>query len=127
MIFEGNLSPMRRYYAVKSLVSATQAGLAARAYEHDHGELPGTLDALVPAYLTAVPIDYMDGRPIRYSKAERAVWTIGPDNLAAPLPPVPATRSDHTEDEEHIFRLDHRLHPPAEPPPAAGRPDTPAP
>ncbi|MDR2675685.1 MAG: hypothetical protein LBC18_12725 [Opitutaceae bacterium] len=127
MIFEGDLSTMRRYYAVKSLVSAAQAGLAARAYEHDHGELPGTLDALVPAYLPAVPIDYMDGRPIRYSKAERAVWTIGPDNLAAPLPPVPATRSDHTEDEEPIFRLDHRPRPPAEPPPAAGRPDTPAP
>jgi hypothetical protein len=128
MVFESDLSMARRHYITKSIVSAAQAALAARAYEHDHGKLPDTLDVLVPRYLSTVPIDYMDGRPIRYSKAERAVWTIGPNNLAEPLPPAPATRNDHTDDEEHIFRLDHRPRPPDEPPPAtASQSNAPAP
>jgi hypothetical protein len=126
-ISEGLLSGINRYYIIKSRLSAAQAALAARAYELDHGELPEILDALVPAYLPAVPIDYMDGQPIRYSKSERAIWTIGPNNLAAPLPPSPATRNDHTEDEKFIFRLDPVSLPSDEPPPAASQPDTPAP
>lgn len=47
------------------------ARLALQLYEADHGELPPTLAALVPAYLPAVPTDpySADGRPIAYERA----------------------------------------------------------
>ncbi len=31
-----------------------------------HGKLPVNLDALVPEFVSAVPVDYMDGKPLRY-------------------------------------------------------------
>jgi len=43
--------------------------LAIRLYQHDHaGRLPPTLDALVPAYLPAVPLDPLaaGGQPVKY-------------------------------------------------------------
>jgi hypothetical protein len=45
--------------------------LALRAYEVDHGERPATLDALIPDYLGAVPLDPLAaaGTPIGYVEA----------------------------------------------------------
>jgi len=64
----------------QSRLSATQAFLAVRAYQQNHdGELPPTLDALVPDYLSAVPLDYYDRAPIRYSREFRAIWSLGRD------------------------------------------------
>lgn len=66
------------YNRDQSLISATQALLAVRAYQIDHHDaLPDTLDALVPDYLPSVPLDYMDFAPIRYSKEQRVIWSIG--------------------------------------------------
>jgi hypothetical protein len=44
-------------------------GLAIRIYQHDHGQRPETLEALVPDYLPVLPLDPLaaDGRPIRYA------------------------------------------------------------
>ncbi len=65
-------------YNSESTISATQALLAVRAYQHDHdGALPETLDILVPRYLPAVPLDYYDREPIRYSPEFRAIWSLG--------------------------------------------------
>ncbi len=66
----------------QSTISATEAFLALVLYHREHGELPVTLAALVPAYLPAVPRDYLDGQPIRYSREFRAVWSVGYENFA---------------------------------------------
>ena len=44
-------------------------GLAMRLYEVDHGHRPETLQALVPAYIPAIPSDPFDraGAPLRYA------------------------------------------------------------
>ncbi|AHF93890.1 hypothetical protein OPIT5_30710 [Opitutaceae bacterium TAV5] len=62
--------------------SGTEAFLALRLYalEHDN-TLPATLDALVPDYLSAVPRDHADGKPIRYSREFHALWSVGENNL----------------------------------------------
>ena len=53
--------------------------LAIALYRLDHGQLPPTLDALVPDYIDAVPNDPYDGEPIRYD-AERAIlYSVGED------------------------------------------------
>ncbi len=62
----------------ESRISATRAFLALRAYQQDHdGELPPTLNVLVPDYLSSVPLDYYDREPIRYSPEFRAIWSLG--------------------------------------------------
>lgn len=65
----------------RAAVSAFEALVATRRYHADHGTLPDTLDALVPCYLPAVPVDYFDGAPIRYSREYRAVWSVGRGGL----------------------------------------------
>jgi hypothetical protein len=57
------------------------ACLAAERYRQVHHEWPVSLDALVPAELSAVPIDPFDGHPIRYRKLADGVvlYSIGQD------------------------------------------------
>ncbi|MEW6307147.1 MAG: hypothetical protein AB1705_27095 [Verrucomicrobiota bacterium] len=42
------------------------AAIAVRRYQLRHGKAPGRLGELVPEFLGAVPVDYMDGQPLRY-------------------------------------------------------------
>ncbi|MDR0353658.1 MAG: hypothetical protein LBI02_10055 [Opitutaceae bacterium] len=67
---------MKYFYRTGALHSLAQAALALRAWQAGHDALPGTLEALVPACLPSVPIDYMDGNPIRYWKESGEIWTI---------------------------------------------------
>ena len=58
----------------------TQLVIAAARWRLDHdGELPPTLDALVPQYLPAVPADpwSKDGKPLNYDAATGVVWSVG--------------------------------------------------
>jgi hypothetical protein len=78
------LAPAFRSFHMKKCaenvnVGVTQLVLALRAYELDTGELPETLDALVPDYLDAIPIDDFDGRPLRYSREKEVVYSVGED------------------------------------------------
>jgi hypothetical protein len=60
----------------ESRISVTEVFLALLLYHREHGNLPSSLDALVPGYLPLVPRDYYDGQPIRYSRDLRAVWSV---------------------------------------------------
>ena len=54
--------------ALAALANA-QAAVALERWRLAHpGRLPDTLAELVPAYLTAVPLDPYDGQPVRYQK-----------------------------------------------------------
>jgi hypothetical protein len=52
-------------------VASTGVLVALRAYQVEHGALPGSLDALVPEEISAIPESAMGGKPIRYSRGER--------------------------------------------------------
>lgn len=58
-------------------------GIALQRYQRDHnGRPPENLQALVPAYLDAVPIDRMDGNPLRYrveTDGTFTLWSLGQD------------------------------------------------
>jgi len=60
-------------------VSITRLLLALKAYKTDTGELPLSLDELVPEYLDAVPRDPFGGKPIRYSREESILYSVGED------------------------------------------------
>lgn len=67
-------------------ISVTQAWIALRLFEKQTGDLPESLDLLVPAYLPVVPRDYFTGDAVRYSRDVRAVWSAGETNLVVTHP-----------------------------------------
>lgn len=62
-------------------VRAARAGIAVQRYRLANGNLPNTLEDLVPSYIDAVPEDPYDGRTIRYDELETGfvVYSIGED------------------------------------------------
>lgn len=80
-------------------ISALQTYVALRADQARAGELPTTLDALVPAYFRHVPIDSTDGAQIRYSRELGAVWSVGINNYTPSSKP--------TEPTDIVYRVIH--------------------
>lgn len=61
------------------LISATQLLVALKCYKLDYGQLPETLDELVPEFIDRMPIDDFDGKPLRYSKEKKIIYSVGSD------------------------------------------------
>lgn len=61
---------------------ALRAAIAAERFRLANGTWPVKLDALVPKYLDAVPLDPIDGKPIRYAIIPEGIktWTISDDD-----------------------------------------------
>jgi hypothetical protein len=73
---------MRRAFHCETERSLTDCGIALRRFHLVKGRLPENLDELVPEYLEQVPIDRMDGRPLRYrlnGDDAFVLWSIGDD------------------------------------------------
>lgn len=51
--------------------------IAMARYRLDHGSWPPDFAALVPGYLDAVPIDPVDGNPLRYDSTSKIIYSIG--------------------------------------------------
>lgn len=61
-----------------------QTAMAVERWRSAHGDaLPPALEALVPQYLAAVPIDLMDGKPLKFRASAKGyvVYSIGEDGL----------------------------------------------
>lgn len=71
---------------------AARVAVALQRYHNQHDAWPESLDALVPDALPAIPADWVDGQPLRYTRSEDgqpALYSIGPDgddDNAKPLP-----------------------------------------
>jgi hypothetical protein len=63
----------------RSYNSAVQVLLALKVYHMRHGELPESLDALVPEFFDELPRDWFDGGPIKYNREKALVYCVGPD------------------------------------------------
>ena len=60
-------------------VSMMRGLVALRGYKKKHGKLPESLGELVPEFIEEVPTDPFDGNPVRYSKTNKLVYSIGRD------------------------------------------------
>ena len=74
--------------------STATCAIALKRYSLRNGKLPASLDALVPEFLPSVPIDYMDGKPMKYhlnTDGTFTLYSIGEDGKDgggdASLPP----------------------------------------
>lgn len=65
--------------AAEALQTMVVTALALERYRVEKGAYPMTLDALVPAYVSELPIDAMDRQPLRYRFADGSytMWSIG--------------------------------------------------
>lgn len=53
--------------------------MALRCYQTDTGQLPSSLETLIPNYLKSIPLDPYSGSPMLYSKQNKRIWSIGSD------------------------------------------------
>ena len=60
-------------------IRAIQILIALKCYKQKTGDLPDSLDELVPEYLTEIPLDDFDGKPMKYSKKNKVVYAVGTD------------------------------------------------
>ncbi|MBN2560578.1 MAG: hypothetical protein JXQ75_06580 [Phycisphaerae bacterium] len=70
-----------RYRLARCLRDAALTMLALAEYYRQHRDYPETLDELVPDLLPRLPIDYADGRILRYRRVENnfVLYSIGED------------------------------------------------
>lgn len=60
----------------------TRAAVALERHRRKHGAHPATLNQLAPEFFSAVPVDWMDGKPLRYRRAPGGtytLWSVGED------------------------------------------------
>src|SRR2546429_2237026 len=73
--------------------SLTVAAISLKRYQLRHGKFPPNLDALSPDFFAAVPVDYLDGGPLRYrleSDGLIRLYSVGLDGVDDGGNPQPA-------------------------------------
>lgn len=67
----------------KAQRDVARSAIAIERYRRIHGELPQTLDALVPDLLPKVPADPFDGAPLRYLRTDSGckIYSVGQDRI----------------------------------------------
>ncbi len=75
------IKPARTFHTIQARLECAAAALAAERYRLAQGHWPDRLDALVPAYLAAVPRDPFDGQPLRLRLLPDGlvIYSVGPD------------------------------------------------
>lgn len=66
---------MEQSDAMRSLHELVVTAIALERYRLEHGGYPQGLDELVPGYMNVMPMDAIDGQPLRY-RGERDVYTL---------------------------------------------------
>jgi hypothetical protein len=72
----------------------TVTAIALKRYQLAHNAYPASLNELVPQYLAQVPLDFMDGKPLRYklqADGSFLLYSVGEDGEDNGGDPKPAT------------------------------------
>jgi hypothetical protein len=78
------LKSIKKAEQIEAIRSIAVTAIALKRYQLGHGELPRTLAALVPAYLSSMPLDPVVGQPLRYrlnSDGTFVLYSIGLDGV----------------------------------------------
>jgi len=60
-------------------ISVAQLLLALKAYQMENGRLPDSLEELSPKYISQIPKDPFDGKPIKYLPEKKIIYSAGGD------------------------------------------------
>lgn len=95
---------------VEAIRQLTIATIALERYRLKHGGYPDTLDALVPDFLAAVPVDWFDGKPLKYRPlpdGQYLLYSVGRDGRDDGGDPRPdswsGSYSDITDGRDYIW------------------------
>lgn len=104
--------PIEHRYRVEADRRLAATALAVRLYQVDHnGKLPPSLDALVPTYLSAVPLDPMsDGGTLRakFDDNKPRLWSVGTnarDDLGDPMTGLGTVPRDEWNANDRVVHL----------------------
>ncbi len=93
----------------------TITAIALKRYQLQHRQFPAELDELVPAFLTAVPMDLMSGQPLRYRRNADGSFTLysvgedGKDDGGDPNPSSPVTEYDLWSGRDVVWPVSETL------------------
>lgn len=59
--------------------NGTRLLIALRAYQIEHSSLPDSLEKLVPDYISSIPQDAYDNKPLKYSLEKKLIYSVGKD------------------------------------------------
>ncbi len=84
LIAEASLNVMNKLGRAETQRQIVITAIALHRHKLRHGKFPADLAALVPEFLPAAPIDFMDGKPLRYrlqSDGTFLLYSVGEDGV----------------------------------------------
>ncbi len=81
-LLQNLVGPIERALRAETVRYITVSAIALKRYSLRHGKSAASLDALAPEFLSSVPIDYMDGKPLRYrlnADGSFTLYSVGED------------------------------------------------
>ena len=96
MIIGSVAKSFQRAWLAQATAEVARAAIALKRYQLRYGELPCTLQVLAPEFMPDLPIDYMDGKPLRYcldSNSEFRLYSVGLDGRDDQGDPTSASSS----------------------------------
>jgi hypothetical protein len=117
-VFGSDYSVTELYKSTLRKVAVTETtrrllitAVALKRFQMRHGVLPEKLDQLTPDFLESIPLDFMDGKPLRYKRrpgTDYLLYSVGADGTddggsslthekQPPLPLQPGTTFDFTK------------------------------
>lgn len=76
MLAESLIRVEQKWFNNEATFLVTQVLIALKCYKLEHGQLPDSLNELVPKYIDQIPEDPYDGKPFKYSKKEKIVYSV---------------------------------------------------
>ncbi len=95
----------REYLMSDLQLTFAQALIAIKCHKLAKGDLPAVLEDLVPEYLAAVPTDPFDGKPLRYLKDKKILYSVGEDLTDAGGNMDPAETDPQSDRNEPTSRI----------------------
>ena len=108
MLIPSSSSAVERMYVHLASRRATRLLIAVRLFELREGRVPDKLKALVPTYLSEVPVDPFSGTSFQYDSARKVLWSIGTDRVnqnGSTLSGGARPASDATRSQDQVYSL----------------------
>jgi hypothetical protein len=100
---------LKRVMKIEVLRSMTITAIALKRYQLKHGNFPADLNSLVPDFLPAIPLDPVDGQPLRYRRNADGTFLLysvgenGVDDGGNPALEPGVTSSSHAWQNPHAL------------------------
>jgi hypothetical protein len=105
LLVRGSAGSGSRAFHTQTHCQMAVAAIALKRYHDRHKKFPSSLNELVPEFASEVPIDYMDGKPLRYRLEgdQFVLWSVGPDGKDDNGTPKAEWNLNWTQGPDHVW------------------------